>query len=372
MEQCASGLLKLISIKDDPLEKVAIEACNAYDADLLKTLLNTMLQEIAFPLISNSKVLIKPNLLTSRTPEQAVTTHPVIIRAIADLLKDYSCSISVGDSPGFGSTHKVLISSGIMDIIKQLNLTISTFDLNIIKNIDGISPYREFIFGDDPEKYDLVINVPKLKTHGMMGMTLGVKNTFGFIHAFEKAKLHLRAGRDKFLFASMLIDIHTIAHPSLTILDGIVGMDGDGPSSGRPRNLGVLAVSKSAFALDNSIEKLVRLPFPTPINQIADKHGLIPDYEVVGNSMPSIDEFLLPRTMDTDWSVPRFAKKFLKNVFTKKPKVQRNICKGCSVCVKVCPAEALSMQDKRPVFDYNQCIRCYCCQEMCPEGAIKT
>jgi ferredoxin len=149
-------------------------------------------------------------------------------------------------------------------------------------------------------------------------------------------------------------------------------MDGDGPSSGRPRNLGVLEVSKNAFALDDSIEKLVRLPFSTPINQIADKHRLIPDYEVVGNSIPSIDEFLLPRTMDTDWSVPRFAKKLLKNVFTKKPKVQRNICKGCGVCVKVCPAEALSMQDKRPVFDYNQCIRCYCCQEMCPEGAIKT
>ena len=354
------------------MEKVAIEACDTYDVSLLKTLLNSMFQEISFLPISNAKVLIKPNLLTSRTPEQAVTTHPSIIQAVAELLKDYSCAISVGDSPGFGSTEKVLIISGIMDVIKQLGLSISTFNDNIIKKTNGISPYREFLFGDDPEKYDLVINVPKLKTHGMMGMTLGVKNTFGFIHAFEKAKWHFRAGQDRSLFASILIDIHTIVHPSLTILDGIIGMDGDGPSSGRPRNLGVLGVSKNAFILDDCIEKIVHLPYPTPINQLADKYGLLPDYEVIGSSKPSIDDFLLPNTMDTDWSMPHFAKRLLKNILIKKPKVRKKICKACGVCVRVCPAEALSMQGKEPVFDYTRCIRCYCCQEMCPEGAIKT
>ncbi len=89
-----------------------------------------------------------------------------------------------------------------------------------------------------------------------MGMTLGVKNTFGFINAFEKAKWHFRAGQDRLLFASMLIDIHNIVKPSLTVLDGIIGMDGDGPSSGRPRNLGILGISKNAFILDEYVEKL--------------------------------------------------------------------------------------------------------------------
>ncbi len=364
--------MKLFLTKDSLLEKVAIEGCYTYDTDLLKKLLSSMFQEIDFFPIKNARVLIKPNLLTSRTPEQAVTTHPIIIKAIAELLKDYSCYISVGDSPGFGSTNKVLISSGIMEIIKQLGLNIANFNNNIIKKINGISPYREFLFGDDPDQYDFVINVPKLKTHGMMGMTLGVKNTFGFIHSLEKAKWHLRAGQNRSLFASMLIDIHTIAHPHLTVLDGIVGMDGDGPSSGRPRKLGVLGVSKNAFALDDYIEKLTHLPFPTPINQLAFKHGMVPDYKVAGNNIPSIGEFLLPRSMDTDWSIPRFAKKLLKNVFTKKPKVRGNICKGCGICSKVCPAEALTVSDNKPCFDYSKCIRCYCCQEMCPEGAIKT
>jgi uncharacterized protein (DUF362 family)/Pyruvate/2-oxoacid:ferredoxin oxidoreductase delta subunit len=355
------------------LEKVAIETCDTYDVKLLKTLLDSLFQKISFLPISHAKVLIKPNLLISKTPEKAVTTHPAIIQALAELLKDHSCDISVGDSPGFGSTEKVLNISGIMDVIKQLELTIATFTHNIIKQSDGISPYREFLFGDDPEGYDIVINVPKLKTHGMMGMTLGVKNTFGFIHAFEKARWHLRAGHDRSLFASILIDIHRIVKPSVTILDGIIGMDGDGPSSGRPRNLGILGVSKNAFILDDCIEKLVHLPHSTPITHLAGKHGLLPDYEVVtGSSVPEIDDFLMPNTMDTDWNIPLFAKRLLKNVFTKKPKIHKTTCKACGVCIKVCPANALSIHENGPVFDYALCIRCYCCQEMCPEGAIKT
>jgi uncharacterized protein (DUF362 family)/ferredoxin-like protein FixX len=354
------------------LEKVAIEACDTYDVKLLKTLLDSMFQEISFSPISNAKVLIKPNLLISRTPEQAVTTHPAIIQALAELLKDHSCAVSVGDSPGFGSTDKVLNISGIMDVINQLGLTISTFSDNIIKKTNGISPYREFLFGDDPEKYDLVINVPKLKTHGMMGMTLGVKNTFGFIHAFEKPKWHLRAGQDRSLFASILIDIHRIVRPTVTILDGVIGMDGDGPSSGRPRHLGILGVGKNAFILDDCIEKLVHLPYPAPITHLAGKHGLLPDYEVVGSNIPKIDDFLMPNTMDTDWNIPDFAKRLLKNVFIKKPKIRKKMCKACGVCAKVCPAKALSLEEKGPVFDYTRCIRCYCCQEMCPEGSVKT
>ena len=215
----------------------------------MKEILSSSLREIGFS-VRAAKVLIKPNLLSGKTPDKAVTTHPTVIRALAELLKDHSCDIHVGDSPGYGSTSKVLISSGIMSVIEDIGLHVSHFNHDIIKISNGISTYKEFLFGDDPKDYDVVINVPKLKTHVMMGMTLGVKNTFGFIHALEKAKWHLRAGRNRSLFASILIDIHTISSPSITVLDGVVGMDGDGPSSGRPRNLGLLGVSRNAFALD--------------------------------------------------------------------------------------------------------------------------
>lgn len=330
-----------------------------------------MFEEISFLPFRYARVLIKPNLLTAKSPEKAVTTNPVMIQAIAQLLLDYSCSITIGDSPGYGSIIKVLKSSGIMDIIKDLNLNISSFEYNIIKHSNGISPYKEFLFGDDPEKYDIIVNVPKLKTHGMMGMTLGVKNTYGFIHAFEKARWHLRAGQDRSLFASILIDIHNIVSPSVTILDGIIGMDGDGPSSGRPRELGILAVSKNAFILDDYIEKLVSFPYPTPITRLAKTYSLIPEYGIISNNKPVINDFQVPRSMDTDWNIPRFAKNILRNVFLKKPGVQKNMCKSCGICVKTCPAKAMSLNDKGPVFDYSRCIRCYCCQEMCPEGAIR-
>jgi len=354
------------------LEKVAIESCESYNIKELKNLLGAMFEEVSFLPFRNASVLIKPNLLTAKPPEKAVTTNPVMIQAISQLFQDYSCSITIGDSPGYGSIVKVLKLSGIMDIIDELKLNISSFDYNIIKHSNGISPYKKFLFGDDPEKYDIIVNVPKLKTHGMMGMTLGVKNTYGFIHALEKARWHLRAGQDRSLFASILIDIHTIVSPSVTILDGIIGMDGDGPSSGRPRKLGVLAVSKNAFILDDCIEKLVRFPYPTPITRLARTHGLLPEYEPISNNKPVINDFQMPRSMDTDWNIPRFAKNVLRNIFIKKPSVQKNMCKSCGICVKICPAKALSMKDKGPVFDYSLCIRCYCCQEMCPEGAIKT
>ncbi len=353
------------------MEKVLLQACDRYEQTGLKDFFLKGLQTLGLR-VDKQAVLLKPNLLSSKPPEKAVTTHPEFIRALTEILLDHGCQITIGDSPGYESTSKVLKNCGIMNIIKYYGLTISPFDLKIIKKYDGISPYKQFTFGEDPKDYDLIVNLPKLKTHTMMGLTLGVKNTFGFIHSLEKARWHLRAGQDRMLFASALIDIHSIVNPHLTILDGILGMDGDGPSNGRPRNLGVVAMSTSAFILDDAIEKLVRLPHPLPITALARKHGIIKEYETAAYGSPVIEDFRMPNTMATDWSIPQPVKTFLKNAFVKKPKIMRAACRQCGVCVKVCPAGALSMRpDEPPVFDYKKCIRCYCCQEMCPEGAIR-
>ena len=352
------------------MSKVIVRRCEVYDSDIIKSLIDSILSIMPFSLSSGSRVLIKPNLLAIRTPEEAVTTHPSVTQAIAELCIDYSCSVSIGDSPGFGSTERVLKSSGIMDVVNKLDLDVSSFNSRYIKRINGVSPYREFLLGEDPELFDVVINVPKLKTHGMMGLTLGVKNTFGFIHAFDKAKWHFRAGKERSLFASMLIDIHTIVKPSLTILDGIVGMDGDGPSSGRVRQFGLLAASRNAFALDDYIEKLVRFPYPTPVVKTALQHQLIPEYESFNQDVPEVTDLLLPRSMQTDWPMPDFARKALRTILIKKPKVKKSLCKACNVCVQVCPSAALIMGRTKPVFDYTRCIRCYCCQELCPQKAI--
>jgi uncharacterized protein (DUF362 family) len=353
------------------LEKVVIGECDTYDVKRLKEFFYKGFREIDFNIRSHARVLLKPNLLSGKPPEKAVNTHPLFVKAFAEILLDHSCDVYIGDSPGYESTEKALNNSGIMDIVKSNGLKVSSFKNKIIKKIDGISPYKEFVLGEDPAHYDTIINLPKLKTHAMMGMTLGVKNTFGFIHALEKARWHLRAGKDRMIFASILIDIHNIVRPSITVLDGILGMDGDGPSNGRARSLGVVAMSNNAFILDYCVEKLVGIPSPLPVSIKAMDYDLIEDYEVVNFGMPAIDSFRIPGTMDTDWALPKCVKGILRNLFVKKPKLKKGMCKGCNICMNVCPAGAISSPEKVPLFDYTKCIRCYCCQEMCPEGAIR-
>jgi uncharacterized protein (DUF362 family)/Pyruvate/2-oxoacid:ferredoxin oxidoreductase delta subunit len=353
------------------MEKVITATCETYDVSTLKKLFHRSFREVGFS-ANHHKILLKPNLLSAKAAEKAVTTHPQFIQALSELLLDSSCDVYIGDSPGYESTEKVLLKSGIMDVVKRNGLKVASFLKKVVKKSQGISPYREFIFGEDPDDFDFVINLPKLKTHMMMGLTLGVKNTFGFIHGMDKAKWHLRVGVDKMLFASMLIDIHVLAKPILTILDGVVGMDRDGPGSGRVRSVGLVAVSRNALALDFHIEKLAKFPL-LPISAKAVEQAMIPEYEVIslGSPVSFPSDFQMPGTMATDWNLPNMAKRLLKNVFVKKPKVSEEICKTCGVCSKVCPAGALSAGDRTPSFDYKKCIRCYCCQEMCPEGAIR-
>jgi len=255
--------------------------------------------------------------------------------------------------------------------VEALGLKVASFNRPVTKrHTNGISPYQFFNLGEDPAHYDIIINLPKLKTHGMMGLTLGVKNTFGFIHSFEKARWHLRAGQDRMLFASILIDIHQLVAPTVTILDGIVGMDREGPSSGRARSAGVVALSDDAFVLDHYIEKLIEVVDPLPITQIAIKHNLIGEYDVQASGLIAIKDFEFPKTVAADWAVPSIVKNILKRVFVKKPRLKKEVCKSCAVCCKVCPAGALEFLEEHPIFDYKKCIKCYCCQEMCPEGAI--
>jgi uncharacterized protein (DUF362 family)/NAD-dependent dihydropyrimidine dehydrogenase PreA subunit len=234
----------------------------------------------------------------------------------------------------------------------------------------GISPYREFLFAEDPLDYDLVVNMPKLKTHTLMGLTAGVKNTFGFIPGLDKGKWHLRCGTEKSLFASVLIDVHSVVSPALTVLDGIIAMDGDGPSHGRARDLGLVAVSDNAFSLDAFLEKTLSFPVPTPVSAVLERKGLLKQAAVVNLGMPEVRDFVLPRTVAIEWNLPPLVKETVRRVFTRKPKCDARRCTMCRTCINVCPAAAIVAAEEGIAFDYRTCIRCYCCQEMCPAGAI--
>jgi uncharacterized protein (DUF362 family)/Pyruvate/2-oxoacid:ferredoxin oxidoreductase delta subunit len=366
----ASDFSRPASTKSEWLERLCTGTIKDYDVGAIKEFILKGFREMEFG-VRNARVLLKPNLLSGKSPEKAVTTHPAVIQAMGELLLDQGCEVYVGDSPGYESTEKALKLSGIMAVMKRIGLDIASFDGRIIKENEGISPYRSFVLGEDPRSYDVIINLPKFKSHTMMGLTLGVKNTFGFIPAKEKARWHLRAGKDRLLFAAVLIDVHNIVKPSLTFLDGIIGMDGEGPSSGRPRPFGLVAMCRDAYVLDRVVESLAGAKTLLPVSRVAQKHGLIGDYEKRDFGTPEINGFVMARVTDTDWALPDFVKRMLKDLFVKKPKLRKELCKGCGLCVDVCPAAALAISDGLVEFDYRACIRCYCCQEMCPEGSIK-
>jgi uncharacterized protein (DUF362 family)/NAD-dependent dihydropyrimidine dehydrogenase PreA subunit len=352
------------------MARIVAGRCDTYDLPQLREFFCRSLSDLSLS-IEGCKVLFKPNLLSGKSPGKAVNTHPLFVQALAEILLDNKCKVFVGDSPGYESTERALEKSGIMEVIKKLKLGIADFDKRIRKANPGISPYREFVFGEDPLDYDLVVNLPKLKTHILMGLTAGVKNSFGFIPHLDKAKWHLRCGTDKRLFASLLIDIHSVVKPALTILDGIVAMDGGGPSHGRVRDLGLVALSDDALALDYFLERFLSIPDALPISSVALEKGLLAEAMVINSGAPEVQDFLMPRIVETDWNLPSFVSQTARTVFTRKPKCDSRKCTACTTCVSVCAAQALTLSDKGVAFDYKKCIRCYCCAEMCPVGAIR-
>lgn len=352
------------------MEKVIAGPIDAYRSDEIKAFIDKGLNLTGLSL--SGRVLVKPNLLSGKTPDRAVTTHPEFLRALIELLKDHSCDVCLGDSPGYESLDRVLRIGQYSAMLKNLGVHVTPFTGEIMKRTHGVSPYHEFLFGEDPERYDHVINVPKLKTHGMMGMTLAVKNTYGFIRGFAKGRWHLRAGTDRSLFASILVDIHRIASPSISILDGILGMSGDGPSNGTPVKLGLIALSRDGFALDDFVEQRLCPDAPHPVTECARGNDLLTPYELIDLGIPPAPpSFPMPRSCATDWDIPSPIKRALRNVMVRKPKQNPKNCQLCGICEKVCPARAITIRNKSLQFNYSACIRCYCCQEMCPHDAIR-
>lgn len=341
-----------------------------YDSGLIKAFVRQGLE----PLMAagaGKKVLIKPNLVVGKRPEKAVNTHPALVRAVVEVLLEAGAAVSIGDSPGYESTEKALKASLIRPVVDEYGLHVAHFSGDVRLPSQGISPYREFVLGEDPRSYDHIVNLPKLKTHAMMGLSLGVKNILGFVRGLEKARWHLRAGRDRELFAAVLIDLYNVVRPSLTILDGITAMDGEGPTHGRPRSVGIVVMSTNAFNLDREVERLVGLKEPLTTSAVAERAGLLGEYEVFHEGRGSIPRLRFPGPMATDWALPSAVKGLLRSAFVRRPKVRKDLCKACGICAKVCTAGAIATGDKVPSFNYERCIRCYCCQEMCPQGAIR-
>jgi uncharacterized protein (DUF362 family)/NAD-dependent dihydropyrimidine dehydrogenase PreA subunit len=280
----------------------------------------------------------------------------------------------IGDSPSVGSLMRTAEKAGIKAVADEIKCPLVEFNKPILPPKRGGKIFKQLEIDQTVLEADVVINLPKFKTHSLTLLTLGVKNLFGCIPGPRKALWHLKAGEDRKTFAQILVDVYQIIHPSLTILDGIVGMEGNGPNSGRPIQLGLILASGDPLSLDQIVCDLLGISRESLLtNRVAFEQGLGKDkIDVFGERAEDvkISNFQFPTLSQPDWNLPEFLRKALKNALTSKPVIEEEVCNACDRCAEICPPKALARKRKDLIFDYEQCIRCFCCLEVCPEGAI--
>jgi len=317
-----------------------------------------------------SRVLIKPNLLAPAPPEKAMLTHPLVVRGVVEYALDCGAAVQISDSPAIGSLEKVLKTSGIFDALRGLPVAYRPFSAS--RAIEVGEPFQRIEIAEDALNADLVINLPKLKTHSQMLLTLGVKNLFGCIVGYRKPEWHLRAGVDREMFAQLLVRIYRAVRPAITLLDGILAMEGEGPGiSGTPRPLKVILAGADAVAIDMTVCRMLGIP-PEQLltNRIAREMGLTEGPIQVDGELPRVRDFRLPEMTPLVFG-PRMFHGFLRKHLVQRPVPGASPCKLCGECWKYCPAQAITHDRKRVHFDYDRCIRCYCCLEVCPHAALR-
>ncbi|MGA3206682.1 MAG: DUF362 domain-containing protein [Syntrophales bacterium] len=343
---------------------------STYHYDTVKTAFFETMDAIGGDLIRRGdRVLIKPNLLSPASPGDAVLTHPIIIKAAVEYVLQKGARPQVSDSPAIGSFEKIMKDSGIWDALAGLDVACRAFENSV--RIDIGEPFNAIEMAEDAIKADVIINLPKLKTHSQMLLTLGVKNMFGCIVGYRKAEWHLRTGINRTMFAKLLVLIYQRIRPSFTILDGIMAMEGEGPGkSGRPRELGILLGGCDAFAVDRAVCRMLGLDADRlPTLRIAREMGIMEaDIEIDGD-LPIIHDFRLPPISALTYG-PQKLQGFIRRNLLQRPVSHDLTCRMCAECWKICPAGAISLREEKLSFDYDLCIRCFCCIEVCPYGAL--
>jgi len=358
--------------------KVSIVKCDNYQAKLVESRVREvidLLGGIKSFIKSGSRVLVKPNILMGKGPEFGIDTHPEVVRAVIRILKDINCNIFVGDGPCvwgdvIADVDEVYRRSGIAGVCEDEGVSLVKFDKRRMR--------KEFPLTIWLDDCDYLVNIPKFKTHSLTLLTGGIKNLFGLVSGTFKTELH-KNYFDINDFSRILVDIYQEAKPALTVIDGIVAMEGDGPgSSGKLRNLGLLLAGSDCVALDSLMAKIIGVRPQDVLSTLeAEKRKLgVADFnhiDILGERLEdlNISPFILPTTSYLRRKIPKPIIDFVKNLIKYYPYPAPKNCIRCSACIKICPNQCISMKKKGIVFDYKKCIACFCCQEACPTAAIK-
>lgn len=367
------------------MDRIYLARCSSYDqaaVDLAVSQIFAGLQLPADLFLPGQKVFLKVNLLMKKKPEEAVTTHPAVVSAVARHFVERGLRVVIGDSPGGPFTpnllkgiyrttgmEKAAAQSGSELNYNVQSLTVANPHGRLIKSLTVCQAMWEA---------DHLINLAKLKTHGMMVYTGAVKNLFGVVPGLLKAEYHLKMPEEK-NFARLLVDICELIRPSLSIIDGIVAMDGAGPSGGSPFPMQVLLGGTNPYALDLLASQMIGLAQKdVPYLHDAGEAGLLPDLaeiEVVGEPWEKFQtgKFQIPPHQDVQFlknKLPQWLGSGINKLLTPWPEFIHAKCTRCGICRDNCPPQVITMTESGPVADLSGCIRCFCCQELCPARAV--
>jgi uncharacterized protein (DUF362 family)/NAD-dependent dihydropyrimidine dehydrogenase PreA subunit len=366
-------------------QKVYLGSCDTYEVDRLEQLLWQGLEKLGGePVVQpGQRVFLKVNLLMKRRPEEAVTTHPAVAEAAARVVKALGGIPVIGDSPGGPMTEQSLRASyrisGMEEAARrsgaELNLDLSVREVSCP---DGVVSHS-FRCLDAVCRADAVWSLCKLKTHGMLTFTGAVKNLYGVIPGLTKAEYHYRFP-SKLPFCDMLVDLCSCIRPTLSIMDGVVAMEGDGPSGGTPRPMGVVLMARDPYVCDVAACDLIGFSREqVPLWLQAAQRGLSPEDAqgllYVGEQPQRfrVTDFRRPSSMSITFvgGVPRWLRGPLFDLLSPKPSIVAEKCVGCGQCARACPAHTITVEGGRAVIHGEKCIKCYCCHELCPERAVR-
>jgi uncharacterized protein (DUF362 family)/Pyruvate/2-oxoacid:ferredoxin oxidoreductase delta subunit len=328
-----------------------------------------------FPLaIAGKKVLLKPNVLRASRAEEGIVTNPAVLAAVIKKVASYGpASLVVGDNPGvfsYGANEEGFISSGLMAAAGPYYRNIGTDSCSVPFNKFG---HETLSVSKAVLDADIVISLPKFKTHGLTVVSGAIKNSYGILPGAQKARLHGAAGSPE-RFHELLVEVFRLRVPDLFIVDGVVGMEGNGPASTDLRDIGVLLASDNAVALDAVIATMMGCnPGSLAFLRKAREYGLgdfNPGSIEVSGEMKTLAGFKLPPLGGGAIHDNQALMEFVHKKTLLRPKADQLLCTGCAQCVEHCPVSALVMKGHVPEVVDGKCITCFCCQEICPAKAI--